>query len=622
LDTRRALLAQLQDGGIYLPAICGGRGTCGKCKVKVIAGRLEPSAADIAYFSPADIAAGFRLSCKAYPAADITITIPQSREQEFQGVNSFTVGEQVINNSEVEVFTPEKNKLSFARQIAGDRPVTLEELERISVLADILGKPPLPDAGAGANTGAGADAGAANNGAAAGAAAAGGEGTPSGATAGARAQSGEAAYIYRDRGRVIAVRRKPEPLYAIAIDIGTTTIALALVNLQTGAITGRLSMVNKQREFGADVISRIQRANGGDLPRLCVSVRKQLAEGAAALCRNGGVGEQAVARIAIAGNTTMLHLLLGLSCACLGQSPFTPVTLDFVSFNYREIFAGDFSCEVVLLPGISTYVGADITAGLLFSEAYKAAAPVLFMDIGTNGEMALAVNGKLLCTATAAGPAFEGGNILWGTGSVPGAISKVKYASDRPLASGKPLGRFDIKTIDNRPPVGICGSAVVDIVYEGLQNGLIQSTGAFNKNRVNDALFIAKHEDGQDITFIQKDVRELQLAKSAICSGIDALLHHRGLAYDDIQTLFIAGGFGYNLDFESGAGIGLIPQALKPKVALIGNSALGGTVRFLLDRDNEALLAKIAQESEEYSLPEDRYFNDLFIDNIEFDGYE
>jgi uncharacterized 2Fe-2S/4Fe-4S cluster protein (DUF4445 family) len=314
----------------------------------------------------------------------------------------------------------------------------------------------------------------------------------------------------------------------------------------------------------------------------------------------------------------MLHLLLNLSCACIGQSPFTPVTLDFVSCNYREIFEGDFSCEVVILPGISTYVGADITAGLLFAEVYKATAPLLFMDIGTNGEMALAADGKILCTATAAGPAFEGGNIRWGTGSVPGAISKVKYR-----ASGKPLGgQFDSKTIDNRPPVGICGSAVVDIVYEGLQNGLIQSTGAFNKSRVNTELFIAKHEDGQDITFIQKDVRELQLAKSAIHSGIDALLHHTGLGYADIETLFIAGGFGHNLDFESGAGIGLIPRELAPKVSLIGNSSLGGTVRFLLDRNTEAILANIAEASEEYSLPEDKYFNELFIDNIEFDGYE
>jgi uncharacterized 2Fe-2S/4Fe-4S cluster protein (DUF4445 family) len=367
-------------------------------------------------------------------------------------------------------------------------------------------------------------------------------------------------------------------------------------------------VINRQREFGADVISRIQRANAGDLGALSQRVRTQISEGAAALCRDNGVAPGDVCKAAIAGNTTMVHLLLNLSCNTLGQYPFTPVTLDPVTFNSRELFEGDLNCETTVLPGISAYVGADIAAGILFSELYQTDAPALFMDIGTNGEMALAIPGKITCAATAAGPAFEGGSIRWGTGSVPGAISRVRYRD----------GQFEVSTIDDRAPTGICGSGVVDAVYQALKHRLVLPRGGFNRELGITGLTLAKTRDGQDIQVFQKDIRELQLAKSAICSGVDALLHQAALEYGDVKTLYIAGGFGHNLDFTSGAGIGLIPEALAPKVALIGNSSLGGTVKYLLDSDSEAALDRILEISEEFNLAADKFFQKTFIENINF----
>jgi uncharacterized 2Fe-2S/4Fe-4S cluster protein (DUF4445 family) len=415
------------------------------------------------------------------------------------------------------------------------------------------------------------------------------------------------------------------PRYAVAVDIGTTTLALALADLRTGRIAGRLSAVNRQREFGGDVISRIQRANSGDLSALSQCVRRQIAGGITTLCREAQTDLRDIRKIAVAGNTTMLHLLLNLSCETLGRAPFTPVTLDMVSLAYRELFFGELSfesqgggppdCEAVILPGISAYVGADIVAGILFAGLHKgaeqgaASEPALLMDIGTNGEMVLAHEGKLLCTATAAGPAFEGGNILWGTGSVPGAISRVAFRN----------GHFEIATIGNRPPVGICGSAVVDTVYQGLKHGFILPGGRFNTERGVHEIPLAKSPDGRDIVFCQKDVRELQLGKSAIRSGLDALLNHAGLSYDDIQKLYIAGGFGFNLNPESCAGIGLIPAALKPKVSPIGNSALGGAIRYLLNAGTEKDLRQIIEGSEEFSLPADPYINEHFIGNLDFE---
>lgn len=574
------LLKSLQAGGMYVPAICGGRGTCGKCKVKVTRGNLEPSQADRDYFSEKDITEGWRLGCNARPEEDLRIIIPKSDEQSFQSLISFGTGnaEEAASGpaAQLDKVVLERNATSFARQMTGsqDTRLSLHTLTQIALCADM---------------------------------AAAKDAAPVGSEEALREP---AVYLYRDKGAIVSVQGGlTAPVYGIGIDIGTTTIAIALIDLASGQIRDRFSTVNKQREFGADVISRMQRASKGELPLLTGSVRKQISVGIETLLATNAVRARDVCKVAVAGNTTMMHLLLGLSCATLGQFPFTPVTLDFVFCSFPELFEGDLSCDVAILPGISTYVGADITAGIYFSNMFKSREPELLMDIGTNGEIALAYGDKLLCTATAAGPAFEGGNIQWGTGSVPGAISSVQWQN----------GQFEIKTIGDHPPAGICGSGVVDMVNEGLKSGLIDYTGRFDKSVPETGIFLAKTADGQDINFCQKDVRELQLAKSAIRSGVDALIRHAGLSYDDIKNLFIAGGFGYNLNFSSGAGIGLISPELQPKVRLIGNSALGGAVRYLLQTDSEETLNAIAGRSEEYSLPEDSYFNEMFIENINFE---
>ncbi|MDR2516734.1 MAG: ASKHA domain-containing protein [Spirochaetaceae bacterium] len=572
-DGTTTVLRQLQEAGIYVSAPCGSRGKCGKCKITLLKGTVEITAADRDCLSRAELDQGLRLACQAFAREDLTIRVPKS-EKNFEAVAGFDTSLLTANSLVKESYVPKKQALPFVRQLAGDRPASLRELEEAAKLADIMGaSAPSPD----------------------------------GAVREA-AESWEPVTVYRAGPAIAAIMAGGEKPHGIAIDIGTTTIAMVLIDLESGAIARRVSVVNKQREFGADVISRMQRARGGDLPRLMASVRKQIAEGAETLCREEGIRARTVARVVIAGNTTMLHLLLGLSPATLGFAPFTPVTLDYVTCNYRELFAGDLNCPVTMLPGISTYVGADITAGLLFTGLYDAKRPEFFMDIGTNGEMALVTPGKILATATAAGPAFEGGNILWGTGSVPGAISQARYVD----------GAFRVKTIGDAEAAGICGSAVVDIVYEGLKNDLILPSGSFNKDRGVREFFLAKTANGEDITFIQKDVRELQLAKSAIRSGVEALLHFAGVTYGELGNLYIAGGFGFNLNFENGAGIGLIPPELKDRVRLIGNSALGGAAMYLLDRDAGPRLDQIAAIAVEYSLPEDRYFQEIFVDNIEF----
>jgi uncharacterized 2Fe-2S/4Fe-4S cluster protein (DUF4445 family) len=509
LDMHDTLLAALQANGFPVPAVCGGRGTCGKCKVRVVSNVWEPTVADAAYFSQADIDSGRRLSCAAVPGA--------------------------LPDEPAVIETP----------AAEHTIVTIDDFDWENI-------PFSPD-GAG----------------------------------------------------------KDGPPYGIAIDIGTTTIALCLVNLQTGRAAGRWTAVNRQREWGADVISRIQKANDGGLSLLAQSIRAQITEGIAALCAGAGifpeVAARAVGKITVAANTTMIHLLLGLSCKTLGVAPFTPVTLGPVTMSGNTLFAVDGGAQVTVLPGISTYVGADIAAGILFSGIYRNAEPSLLLDIGTNGEMALYADGAIVVAATAAGPAFEGGNIRWGTGSIPGAISRLRYEN----------GAWTVTTIEDRPPVGICGSGLLSAVWECLKHGLIEPDGRFNHEYVPErSLVLAQTANGENITLEQKDVRELQLAKSAIYSGIDALLRHAGLDAVAVKTLYVAGGFGHNIDYESAIGIGLLPRTLRDRVRLIGNSALGGAVRCLLDSQSAGELDRIIASSTEYNLSGDRYFNEIFVDNL------
>jgi len=389
--------------------------------------------------------------------------------------------------------------------------------------------------------------------------------------------------------------------YGIAVDIGTTTLGLALVDLAGGNIAANLAEANRQRAYGGDVISRIQAANNGSLAILSRCIRGQIAAGIAALCGRAagraGIAPREVKKIAVAGNTVMLHLLLGLSCRTLGTAPFTPVTLDLLEKNSRELFGEaappGLDCNVAILPGIASFVGADITAGIFYTGLCGKDETSVLMDIGTNGEMVLFHRGTIYCTTAAAGPAFEGGNILWGTGSVPGAIARAVYKN----------GAFTLTTIGDKA---------------GLKNGLILPSGKFAGQVPPGGIFLAAAPGGRDIVFCQKDVRELQLAKSAMRTGLDFMLEQAGLTYAHIAKLYIAGGFGFNLNLKSAAGIGLIPPELLPKVTLAGNSALGGAARYLREKGGGETMRRIAGQAVEVHLPGDARFNERFVENLAF----
>ncbi len=407
--------------------------------------------------------------------------------------------------------------------------------------------------------------------------------------------------------------------YDIAIDIGTTTIAIELVGRSRGQSLHTVTSINHQRAYGADVISRIQASNEGEKEALQESICRDLYEGICRLLAESGARPELVGRIAIAGNTTMGHLLMGYSCETLGVYPFTPVNIETITAAFEEMFASQIkehgetalklNAQVTLLPGITTYVGADISAGMLSCEFDRREKPCLLIDLGTNGEMALGSKDRILVTSTAAGPAFEGGNISWGMGSVPGAICGVSVQN----------GNAQVETIGNQPPVGLCGTGVIETTYELVKEELVDETGMLEEDYFEEGFPLAETKKGETIVFTQKDVREIQLAKSAVRAGVETLLLRFGVGYEDISQVFLAGGFGYRVDLAKAVGIGMLPKELEGKTTAVGNSSLRGARLYLTQEDSPKRLQQILASSKEVELSSDKDFNQFYTEYMFFE---
>ncbi|MDD4112323.1 MAG: ASKHA domain-containing protein, partial [Herbinix sp.] len=331
--------------------------------------------------------------------------------------------------------------------------------------------------------------------------------------------------------------------------------------------------------------------------------RDELRRGFLYILQRQGINFELIKKIVISGNTTMIHLLMGYPCDGLGSYPFTPVNLGLINTFTDDLFDIANRIPVMILPGISVFVGADITAGLLANGIDREDKPCLFIDLGTNGEMAVGNRDKILVTSTAAGPAFEGGNISCGIGSVSGAICHVTFEK----------GQLSYDTINAQPAVGICGTGVIELVSELLDEGIIDWTGLLMDPYFDEGYEIA------GMKFIQKDIRELQMAKSAIRAGVDILVGRFGISYEQIDKVYIAGGFGYHLDIDKAINIGLLPKALVNKARAVGNTSLSGAIDALIDSDANARMNHIVSTSEEIHLSNEEDFNDLFVKYMSFD---
>lgn len=497
-----SILTAINRQGAYFSAVCGGKGNCGKCKIRLVKGELKITPSDRKHFTEEELEAGYRLACRAYPAYDCVITM------DFQDESGFSI----------QVGHGESQQEHSAIDEAG---------------------------------------------------------------------------------------------YDIAVDIGTTTLAFQLVGKTSRKPVGSFATLNRQRAFGADVISRIQAACDGKLGALRKSIQGDLMTGIQSLVKEAGIRPEQIDCIAIGANTTMGHLLMGYSCEGLGVFPFSPVDISLQEKTFYEVLENDYcDAKIILLPGISTYVGGDIVSGLYDCEFDTNKKVALLVDLGTNGEMAIGNRDRIVTTSTAAGPAFEGGNISWGMGSVQGAICKVEIQD----------GGAKVSTIGDKPPIGLCGTGVIETMSELIEHEFVDETGKLEDEYFENGFFLSKTPDGKNITFSQQDVREIQLAKSAVRAGIEVLLRRFGVTYDQVEAVYLAGGFGYHINQDKAMVLGLIPKEFDGKIQAVGNSSLGGALRYLTQDDSKEKIEFLLRRSTEIDLSTDADFNDLYMEHMFFDA--
>lgn len=375
-----------------------------------------------------------------------------------------------------------------------------------------------------------------------------------------------------------------------ALDIGTTTLALSLVSLDNKNVVKTLTRTNPQAVFGADVISRIDYCNKNSVEALKKPLIDEINSMTNELCN------KKLPFMYVSGNTTMLHILFGESPSSIGVAPYKTVftqskTIDGANIGIKN------AEKVVSLDCISAFVGADLVAGLNFVGVPENEKYNLLVDLGTNAEILLFSKDKFLCTSASAGPCFEGANITCGMSATEGAISEFSIDKN---------GKNCFKTIGGAKPCGICGTGLIDIISSLLKNGIIDETGYMEC----EAYTIA------DNVFInQKDIRQYQLAKSAVRSAIETLVKSCKIDYDGIDKMYISGGFSAKINVDNAVYTGLFPNELKNKAIPINNSSLLGTVKFALEGDK---LDKYIEKAEYLDLALNSKFNDLFVENIDF----
>ena len=571
---------------ISLDAPCGGKGTCGKCRVRIINGYVSPiTPEEEKLLDEKDLAKGVRLACKTSALGPVEIDLENA------------MGSGKIQ-TEGKIFSGEIDPM-IQRVLLQLNPPTLEDQR--SDEERLL------------------------------------EALPEGTFLNNHKLRAKLHDLIRDTedltittcdGEILSIvpGDKTEKLYAIAVDIGTTTVVAYLVNLRTGEIEGTSSGLNRQKSFGGDVISRIDYI-GKDpekLKKLQERILLQIESFHSDLMLGKGLEEEDITGVFLAGNTTMMHIFTGLNPNNLAVAPFIPVSTTRMVVSPSELGSPlPENMRFILMPSLSAYIGADIVAGILSTGMSESEDLCLLVDIGTNGEIALGNKDRIVTCSTAAGPAFEGANIQCGTGGIPGAISMV-CGED---------GVLEWKTIQDKPAIGICGSGIIDITAYLLRTGIADYTGRFTdeedwgdnppanlgflERTENDSRFLLTR-DNKEIFFSQKDLREVQLAKGSIGAGIMTLVKEYGKTLGDIKHVYLAGGFGSYIEKQSALDIGLLPMELADKIESVGNSCGSGVIRASLNRDDLKKCDNLRETAEYLELSSHAGFQEEYILNMYF----
>ena len=584
------LLDVARNADIFIDAPCNGNKSCGKCKVKLLEGKCNTE--KTVHISDEEWDEGYILACATKITEDITIEVPEKLSSSMHGMKIEGVGKKV----DKELFERakniiESNDLSYQTNIIKqyvelDKPSIddnisdIDRIERhmkqelnidaIDFRLDVLRKIPKI----------------------------------------LREDDFKITLTYLKKKNKITILNieagnKEGELYGLAIDIGTTSVVVCLVNLTTNEVIDKASSGNAQIRYGADVINRIVfavRKNNLELMRKAV-VDDTINPLIQAIYEKTGVDRDNVIRVVLSGNTTMSTLFLGIYPDYIRLEPFIPPYLkspklmgENVGLNVNE------SALIYLSPNVASYVGGDITAGVLSSGIWASEENTLFIDLGTNGEIVFGNKDFMMCCACSAGPAFEGGGISCGMRASAGAIEKVKI--------DKETLNPTLTIIDNCEPIGICGSGIIDLICQMLITKVIDRRGKIQRGLDNRRIRFNEHDIGEYVLAFKEDYESLEndlvineididsfiRAKGAIYSGASVLIESLGMDFDVIDKVYIAGGIGNNLDIENSILIGLLPDVDRSKFQYIGNSSLVGSYLALISKDAREKLEEIGSQ--------------------------
>ncbi len=568
VDDNASLIRAAMEAGIHINASCGGSGVCGKCRVLIEQGKVEGGISE--QLSPEDQEKGYRLACLSKVTSDLVVRIPVESEMDTSRLNvhagsRHTAKIMYSNIDELRqdgLFIPpvEKIYLELDPATAEDNQADVTRIinhllfkhdeHRLTMNLDLIRK--VPD------------------------------------------------IIRQGDFKVTATIMRPvrkdgkneiiniEPFdtstrnFAIAVDIGTTTVYGQALDLQTGEVLAEHGEFNSQISYGEDVISRIIFAEKGDgleiLHQKVIEVINKIID---RIVKKANIEKHEVTTITLAGNSTMTQLLLKINPSYIRRDPYVPASIMYPPFQAKKIDLDLADHTIALIyPGVSSYVGGDIIAGIMASGMYRDSELTLYMDIGTNAEIAIGHKDWMVCTAASAGPAFEGGGVKFGMRATKGAIEDFSISP----VTYEPM----IITVGDKKAKGICGSGMITIAAKLLETGVIDSRGKFNQSldtpriRKTDDIWeyvIVYKENTQidrDITITEPDLDNLIRAKGAMYSAALTLLEEIGLKINDIEKIILAGGFGSYIDLESAITIGLLPEIDPEKVTYLGNGSLLG----------------------------------------------
>ncbi|MFH1638703.1 MAG: ASKHA domain-containing protein [Chloroflexota bacterium] len=558
----KSILDVARELGIGINSICDGHGTCHSCRIRVMQGAATPpTKRELLFFSSEELDKGWRLACQTYPLEDGTVYLPPESMTTLQRIQVEGIEITVKPEPAVKFYQVKLDPPALSTPVAdGDRLLealnhehklgcSTIDLSALQVISPLL-----------------------------------------------RGCHWECRVAVRGN-EVIRLCPTDARALGLAVDMGTTNIAGYLVDLETGENMARKAVINPQVSYGGDIVTRMARAAGSpeearNLQTLLVDAVNGLAGD---LCRSAGVRCNSIVDAVMAGNTAIHHLLLGLPVRQLATAPYVAAIREAMDIRARDLNFNFAPGAYVHLPAnIAGFVGADHTADLLAVDALSIEDTAILIDIGTNTEISLIRSGEITSVSCASGPAFEGGHIRDGMRATDGAIERLRINN----------GMVTYRTIADAPPSGICGSGVLDALAEMYHNGIVDKGG-----RMADNGYTVLSGNGQrefrivdsekNISITQGDVRELQLAKAAIRSGIQILLETGGLADDDIDRVIIAGAFGTYIDVASAVTIGMLPPIPEKRFTQIGNAA-GTGARLALVSTGKRAEAKIIARSAHY----------------------